>query len=240
MSSPAPIARFHHELLLRGCPPARARRIAAETADHYDDLYRAALDHNLSAADASSQAAHDLGDPVALAQQHVAVLRQSSWWGRHPILGFGVLPFLVAPVLWLLWLALCVEGFVLLFFGGDSIACGRVVSDPRYYPFFTVGVQYLNVAGLALESLLICWLVRRFALDFRWAFLACAIVFFYGLVMWVSLAPHTFSIGAGVFSRLSRNPGLTFGKACVPLLIVALAYSLRRRAALAHLPARDA
>ena len=40
-----------------------------------------------------------MGEPVTLAEQAAAVLRQSSWWGRHRILGFCLLPPLVLSVM---------------------------------------------------------------------------------------------------------------------------------------------
>jgi len=48
----------------------------------------------LSEADAEARADAQLGEPAALAEQLALVLRRSSWWGRHPFIGFCLLPVL--------------------------------------------------------------------------------------------------------------------------------------------------
>src|ERR1044071_4054712 len=86
------IGKFEQRLLQLGCPVSLARRQVRELADHREDLKLTAMEEGLSEADAEKRADEQLGEPVALAEYAVKVLRQSSWWGRHPIIGFCLLP----------------------------------------------------------------------------------------------------------------------------------------------------
>src|SRR6185436_4837334 len=92
MHSGMVIEQFRQRLIELGCPHGRIRRDIRELSDHHEDLRNAALEEGLSEAAADARAAQQLGEPVALAEHLAAALRNSSWWGRHPVLGFCVLP----------------------------------------------------------------------------------------------------------------------------------------------------
>ncbi len=98
------IESLRHRLVVLGCPMKQARRLVREVADHREDLKQAAISGGLSEADAEARANTSLGDPLVLAEQMMAVLRRSTWWGRHYVVGFCVVPLLAVPVLWLVLL----------------------------------------------------------------------------------------------------------------------------------------
>src|SRR6267154_2136298 len=79
-------------LLELGCPVSQARRLVREIADHHEDLKLAALEEGLSETEAELQADNRIGEPVVLAEELAASLRRASWWGRHPFVGFCLLP----------------------------------------------------------------------------------------------------------------------------------------------------
>src|SRR5580698_8230768 len=96
------IGQFERRLVELGCPGTQARRKAQELADHHADLKQAALEDGLSETEAEARAVAQLGEPVGLAEKLAYILRQSSWWGRHPVLGFCLLPLFGFVPLWLL------------------------------------------------------------------------------------------------------------------------------------------
>src|SRR6185312_6196639 len=77
---------------------------------HHADLKHHAMEEGLSEADAEARADQRLGEPVALAECLASALRQSSWWGRHPVIGFALLPPL--GILLLLSLGLLLDSFI--------------------------------------------------------------------------------------------------------------------------------
>ena len=92
MPSAGPLTQIERRLTELACPPGQLRRKIRELAEHHEDLKRDALEEGLPEADAEARANELLGEPVALAEHLAAALRQSSWWGRHPIIGFCLLP----------------------------------------------------------------------------------------------------------------------------------------------------
>src|ERR1700679_2626357 len=88
------IAQFERRLVELGCPSRPLSARVRELADHHEDLKQAALEAGLPEAEATARASTQLGDPLLLAENAVLLLRRASWWGRHPLLGFGVLPVL--------------------------------------------------------------------------------------------------------------------------------------------------
>jgi len=90
-----PVKELQRRLVERGCPAKVVRKIVRETAEHYEDLQRAAQAQGLAGDQAIAYAAEKLGKPNELAERHLEALRKSSWWGRCPQFAFGVLPLLV-------------------------------------------------------------------------------------------------------------------------------------------------
>ena len=92
MHKPSAVLQLERRLADLGCPARERERRARELAEHYQDLKQASLEEGLSEAAAEARANELLGEPVSLAEQLAGVLRQSSWWGRHRIIGFCFLP----------------------------------------------------------------------------------------------------------------------------------------------------
>ena len=86
------IQQFERRLIELGCPARQLRSRVRELADHYQDLQEAEQADGFSEAEAAARAAARLGDPIVLAENLVLDLRQASWWGRHPVIGFCLLP----------------------------------------------------------------------------------------------------------------------------------------------------
>src|ERR1700691_4256120 len=92
------MALFEHRLAEFGFRDARLRACAQELREHHEDLKQAALEEGMSESEAEARAEELLGEPYALAVQMIAVFRRSTWWGRHPVITFCLLP-LVAMLL---------------------------------------------------------------------------------------------------------------------------------------------
>jgi hypothetical protein len=167
-----PIELLQRRLVELGCPAKAVRRIVRETAEHYVDLQRAAQAQDMTPQDARELASEQLGDPLQLAEWHIMRLRNISWCGRHPIMGFGALPLLITPfiVLGLPLFGVIVLGLIRLgvhyLHLGGGIEVYLVTKQ-----IFTAWVGYM----VALVSLPIyfCWLARRCSLDFKWTLMAC-------------------------------------------------------------------
>lgn len=176
MSDPSPIARLQRRLLELGCPPKATRRIVRETAEHYEDLQRAALAQGATPEQAVAQATEQLGDPQQLAERHVEVLRNSSWFARYAIVTFGIIPG--AAMLGL--------GLFCLYFGGSRF----IWSDP--WGFFRThavwafpcmkgllwGSVLMATAALALGF---CWCAQRCGVKRRWMWVAAGVLVAHGL-----------------------------------------------------------
>src|SRR5208283_2031014 len=204
------IESLRRRLVELGCPLAQVWRLVREVADHREDLKQAVLSEGLSVADAEARANAQLGDPLALAEQTMTTLRQSSWWGCHSIIGFLVLPLLMAPVLW--FLLFCLELSL-----GFALGYGW---DPKKLPghnnlaavhHLTIIVVCAHCIAVALVTLFFCQLAQRAAAGFKWMGTACAICSLYALFSKGTITPHSFQIG------FSWTPDLIAG--AIPLLI---------------------
>ncbi|MGO8836789.1 MAG: hypothetical protein ACLQAH_19245 [Limisphaerales bacterium] len=211
---------MRRRLVELGCPLAQVRRLVREVADHREDLKQAALSEGLSVADAEACANAQLGDPLALAEQTMTTLRQSSWWGCHSIIGFLVLPLLMAPVLW--FLLFCLELSL-----GFALGYGW---DPKKLPgpnnlaavhHLTIIVVCAHCIAVALVTLFFCQLAQRAAAGFKWTVTACAICSLYASFSKGTITPHSFQIG------FSWTPDLIAG--AIPLLIAGLICIFQRR-----------
>jgi hypothetical protein len=234
MRDPNPIEELRRRLVERGCSTKTVRHIVRETAEHLEDLQQAALRQGLPPTDAAKQAETQLGDPVKLAEQHTAVLRNASWWGRHPILGFAVLPVMSAPFLWILFMCSgMVFGMEVATGGNNWQAMQHGFANPENLPFAYAGIIATTFAGVALVSTFFCWLTRRAALGFRWTLITCVLISINALLLKFELVPPVAATCAALIFAYGWIPnGLSLGSAGIPLLIVGLAYVRLRRAAL--------
>jgi len=189
---PSVVLRLERRLADLGCPAQQRERRAREIADHYEDLKRAGLEEGLSEAAAEARANELLGEPVAIAEQLAVVLRRSSWWGRHRIIGFCLLPpigVFAASVLGLFLVLGCLR---LCF----STSEWRVLADQGPgFRLLVFGVELANYAATAGTSLLFCWLAQRSISGVRWAMLACAVCSLQSYFGYCRIAPHSVTIG---------------------------------------------
>jgi hypothetical protein len=215
------IEQLQRRLVELGCPLAQVRRLIQEVADHHEDLKQAALLEGLSGADAESRANARLGDPLALAEHQMLLLRQSSWWGRHFLVGFLLLPLLAVPVLWALLLFLDLSLEFALGYGWDSKRLHAAADNPIAFHHLVIAADGADFVAITLVTLFFCWLARRSAVSAKWMVISCAICSLYALFFSVHIRPHSFSIG------FYWTP--QWMKAAIPLLIASAIYTVQRR-----------
>ena len=192
MPDALPIEQFARRLVELGCPTRRVRCCVQELSDHHQDLKNAALEGGMSEADAEDRADELLGEPIALAEHLAAVLRNSSWWGRHPWIGYCLLPpfTLITVVL----LCLSLEALLgNLYFNADEL---RALTDTAPgIELARAAVAGTNYASIALTALLFCWLARRSSSGMKWALAACAVCSLHSYFYKLGVSPHNFSMG---------------------------------------------
>ena len=215
------IEPLRRRLLELGCPMVQVRRLVREVADHHEDLKQAALSEGLSEANAEVRANTQLGDPVALAEHLMVMLLRSSWWGRHSIIGFCVLPLLAVPVLWALILFLGLGLVFGIFYALDKNQFQQAADNPGIFHYMLMVAHGADYLALALVTLLFCWLAQRSALRFKWTATACVICSLYALFSWIHITPHSLSLGI-----TSAPHWIRFA---IPLVTVAQFYAFQRR-----------
>lgn len=226
------IAQFGRRLAELGCPSRRLNERVRELAEHYEDLKQAALDEGLPEREAQEQASSRLGDPIILAENAVMLLRQSSWWGRHPIIGFCLLPF---PA-FILGLSVCWVSFYLLclllgsVFGPSYFLDDQTLAALNSEPKVVNSIAYpLSIAVSFITTLIVvavlCRAAGRAALGLNWMLIACS-----------SCALINFFSYSELFAN-GTNVSLCFGFSWYPLhwfypatpLLIALAVFVRQR-----------
>ncbi|MGD1019654.1 MAG: hypothetical protein ABSA12_10095 [Verrucomicrobiia bacterium] len=216
------LERLQRRLVDLGCPMAHVRRLVQEVADHREDLTQAALSEGFTESASEARAEAQLGNPVDLADRLAMALRQSSWWGRHFIIGFCLVPLLAVPVLWGLLVGLgCWLEFA-LGYGLDSNRLHMAGDRPESFHHIFLAVHCTDYIAIALVTLLFCWLARRSALGFKWMATSCVICSLYALFVRVTIVPHFFALGASSSPQWIRS--------AVPLVIAAAIYACRLRA----------
>ena len=223
------IERFRRRLLELGCPAGRVTRMVQELADHHADLKSAALEAGLTAAAAEVRADELLGEPVTLAEHFAAVLRNSSWWGRHPLIGFCLLPPVGIVALMFLGLLLMALIGKFYFTPGDISALADPGPEFKYLQWTGTGIYY---AAIALTAALFCRLAWRSASGFKWALGACVVCAAHSYCYFIKVEPHLFAIGYSISSRLQNLTATA-----IPLAVAAvfLVWRWRSNRALARL-----
>jgi len=202
MRNPIAIEQFERRLIELGCPGRRLRSSVLELGDHYQDLQAAALAEGCSESEAAARAAVQLGHPVVLAENLVLGLRRTSWWGRHPIIGFCVLPLFSLVFIWLGFLSALVGigwfwGWILgPAYSMDQSVISALQSDTAFFAGLA-GPLVLSLQAVSAICLTagFCWLAWRAALGWKWMTATCV---FCGLAcqffcLWIQ--PHTLGIG---------------------------------------------
>jgi hypothetical protein len=215
------IEPLRRRLVELGCPLAQVRRLVREVADHREDLKQAAVSEGLSGADAEARANAHLGDPLALAEELMTALRRSSWWGRHFVVTFGLLPLLVYPILWSLLLVLQMALEFALGYGWDTKKLHVATNNPVAFHHLAMVVHGADYVAIALVTLLFCWLARRSVVSLKWMVIACVICSLYASFFYARIWPHFFAMG------ITWTP--QWIKAAIPLLIAGAVYVFQRR-----------
>jgi len=219
------IEPLRRRLVELGCPMKQVRRLVREVADHREDLKQAALAEGLSETEAEARANTSLGDPVLLAEDLMASLRRSTWWGRHHVVAFGLLPLLAYPVLWALLFTLELALEFALGYSWDAKKLQVAVNNPVTFRHLSLALHFMDYAAIASVALLFGRLARRSAVKFKWTVIACAICSVYGLFTWVSFGMHSLSLGFTVSASLVPQ----WTRAAIPLLVAGAIYILQRR-----------
>jgi hypothetical protein len=221
MPRPDFIEQLRRRLLDLGCPMVQVRRLAQEVVDHREDLKQAALAEGISELSAEIHADALLGNPLDLAERLALALRQSSWWGRHFLIGFCMVPLLAVPVLWGLLMALDLWLAFALGYGLDWKKLHVAADNPDQFHHVVMAFHGADYVAIALVTLLFCWLARRAALNLKWTVIACAICSLYASFTWVNIVPHSVTVGVGWPPHWIRF--------AIPLLIGATIYAFRWR-----------
>lgn len=208
------INQLQRRLMELRCPHRHVRRLVREVADHREDLRQAAVQEGLSGAGAEAWVDARLGEVDDLAEQLMVTLRRSTWWGRHSLVTFGVMPLLAVPLLWSAVMAveLCLEYALGFGWNGHKLHAAGGNAVQLYHVIQTV--NYADYIAMALVSLSICWLARRWAVRPTWMVTACVICSLYAWLIWIQIDPHRFTVGLGA----SWPPHWKF-KAVFPLLV---------------------
>jgi hypothetical protein len=220
------IEPLRRRLVELGCPLAQVRRLVREVAEHREDLKQAAVSEGLSWADAEARANAHLGDPLALAEELMAALRRSSWWGRHYVVTFGLLPLLVYPILWSLLLVLQMALEFALGYGWNWKKLHMVANNPVAFHHLAVTFQFMDYSAIVLVALLFCWLARRSGVSLKWMVTACTICSVVAVITWGKLEPHSFFLGFSMNSHLH----MPWYRGAIPLLVAGAVYVFQRRA----------
>lgn len=219
------IEQLRWRLVELGCPIAQMRRLVREVNDHRDDLKQAALVEGLAGTDADNRANAQLGDPLVLAENLIATVRRSSWWGRHSVIGFCLLPVLAYPILWALFLVLEVVLMVTLGYGWNREKLNVAVNDPVTFHHLLTACHLMDYLAVTLATLLFCWLARRAAVKLKWMAISCALCSLYAVIWYVKIEPHSFSLGVSANSQLA----MPWGRGAIPLLVAGVMYFFQRR-----------
>jgi hypothetical protein len=191
------LGQLRRGLLKEGCPIQRFPRIVGEVSDHREDLTEAWRAKGLPAADAQARAELELGDPQELAVELAAAQRRSSWFGRHGLVAFGLLPVVGFPVLWALLVV--GEAWVIygLGFGWNQHQMHLAGDDPvrfRHWANVGYGADYV---AIGLGALVFCWLARRTGAHWAWLGCACLICSVLAGFSYLDIGSHNFAIGWG-------------------------------------------
>jgi hypothetical protein len=229
MPNATAIEQFERRLIEMGCPARRLQEQVRELADHYEDLKLAALEDGLSEPEAEARATALLGNPVMLAENIVAGLRESSWWGRHPFIGFVLLPPLGFVFVWAACggalFGLCrLLGWI---FGRaydfDEKTASALSGDPGAFHSIT---GPLNASLHALSFMILtaglCRLARRSAVGLKWVLATCAACLLTSLFFCYSIRPHFLIV-------LLTWPSPYWPDAGIPLAVALVAGVRQRR-----------
>lgn len=160
------LVQLRAELVQRGMPPVYVERIVEELADHFNDLME---ERRSMEANDPGETAGSLGTPTQLAQVLAAEHRRRTFFGRHPLVAFTVLPVLAVYCLWLVLLQLLVWG------GLSYQRVGWITESPAGLLGLRVGWVVLWQLPIVITSLTVSHLGRA-CCGRCWRISSCAIL----------------------------------------------------------------
>jgi hypothetical protein len=217
------VEKFERRLVELGCPPKRIKRSVQELADHYEDLKQAAREEGFTGAKVEDRAATLLGEPVSLAERTLEGLRQSSWWGRHRVIGFCILPPLCFAPAWLFCVLVCGFFYWLMELAVGPSAevwtLGMMAHIGKSEMLLSMLNPALNGGLIAVFAIFFCWLAQQSAAGLKWGLIACATSAIHSVFFHITVAAHMVAIG------YSWRPNW----ACaLSVLLVAAGFTLRQ------------
>jgi len=178
---PERIQSFANKLVRSGLPTGYVERTVRELAEHRMDLKNEGLAAGLSETAAEAFADEKLGDLDRLAWSVVTQMRRASWWGRHRIISFCVLP-VVSFFLWFALVALVAAGMTGL---SEWLQHKGTAPEPNW-AWLNMFLLLAYHGGMVGVPVWWCLLARRRFCGFKWAFIACGLLALHGLFNEVS------------------------------------------------------
>jgi hypothetical protein len=229
MYSSRAIRAFERRLFELGCPARYSQRSVAELSEHFEDLIDARIEEGLAPATARSRASEELGDSTILAERLVVSFRQASWWGRHPIIGFCLMP----PLALMLFLPATAFGLYGLFLVGNLFSRHAIplnefksavlMAPAAFAEWNTPLLSLLHSVPIAITTVLFCKLVARSGSGMKWLMVTCGVCSASGFFTWTGFSPSGFYLGYG--SPAVHN----WISAVIPLLFAASIFAWRKR-----------
>ena len=183
MREASTISQVEHRLVELSCPPALLQCKMRELAEHREDLRQEALEEGLSQSQAEARADELMGEPYGIAEHLAAALRQSSWWGRHPVLGFCVLPPLAI-------LSAVMLLFTLVFWSAPVVfpldLASELANDASGVVFILNFWQAIYCLTVLVVAAVFVRLSRRAIAGIKWAVMACVMCALHG---WMIATP---------------------------------------------------
>jgi hypothetical protein len=162
------------ELRRCGLPSAEVARLLQELADHVADLLAEQGGLMNEAMQVNERIESRLGRPEDLVAAALANRRQTSVFGRHPILSFVMAPIPLAILSWagffLLWIGLVqATGWIL----GENALRDLPALRDYLMMIMKVGMRFL---APAVAVVLLCWCAKRGGMSWRWTLAATCLV----------------------------------------------------------------
>jgi hypothetical protein len=218
---------FERRLYELGCPAGYAQRSVAELGEHFEDSAQAYIADGLESSAVDARVSQRIGEPEILAEQLVASYRVASWWGRHPIIGFCLLPpvtlmiLLPATVLVLYGLFLLGNLFSRHAIPLDEFKRAVITAPSAFVEWNNPLLYFIHSVPIAITTILFCKLVARSASGMNWFLITCGVCSLSGFFTWTGFSPNGFYLGYG--SPATHN----WISAAIPWLIAAGVFGWR-------------
>src|SRR4051812_9609266 len=165
-------SELHTRLLRAGFSRCYADRAARELREHWQELIDEGLRNGLNEVEAQREAWARIGSTEQLAKEFSARMQNSSWLGRHPSLGFGVLALTLTTLWWIAFGSLGANLCGLFSVDDPKIAATmapRLQALQTWFDWIR-STSYVAVPGLC------CYVAERYYCGWRPALWACLII----------------------------------------------------------------